>query len=196
MPAVVDLLRQLARREPDSSIAADEAVAHGAALHASRLLAIHEGSPPPFSIQNVNSHSLGVVASDPVTRRLRNAIIIPRNTSLPVAAKRIFRTQTHGQKSVLVQIVEGESAAPDQCVQIGHCTLRDLPDDLSAQSPIEVRFRYAENGRLEVLVNLTGTDRWVQREINRETSMTLQQLQTWRRFVVEGEREKGSIQEI
>ena len=42
---------------------------------------------------NVNSHSLGVVATDRRTGRKRNAILVPRNTPLPVTAKRVFRTQ-------------------------------------------------------------------------------------------------------
>jgi molecular chaperone DnaK len=192
MPAVVSLLCELSGVEPDTSVSADEAVAHGAALHAQRLLSLHRGEPPMFTVKNVNSHSLGVVASDPATRRLRNAIIIPRNTTLPVTARRVFRTQTDGQRSVLVQIVEGESGAPDQCVQIGRCTLRDVPANLPAQTPIEVRFRYQDNGRLTVLVNLTGADKWVQQEISRENSMTLDQLQTWRGFVTGSQHSESS----
>jgi molecular chaperone DnaK len=183
MPAVQQMLRQLSGKEPDASIAADEAVAYGAALHASQLISRHRGLPPPFSIRNVNPHSLGVVATEPTTRRRRNAIIIPRNTPLPVTAKRIFRTQRADQGSVLVQIVEGESAAADQCVQLGRCTVRDLPRGLPPQTPVEVRFRYEENGRLTVLVNVAGTSGWVQREITRENSLTAEQLRTWRQFV-------------
>ena len=90
--------------------------------------------------------------------RKRNAILIPRNTPLPVTAKRVFRTQKAGQQSILVQIVEGESASPDDCSQIGKCVVRDLPADLPAQTPIEVRFHYEENGRLTVHVSVAGTD--------------------------------------
>ncbi len=83
----------------------------------------------PFKIKNVNSHSLGVVAVDGKTGRPRNAILIPRNTALPVAAKRIFKTQKANQRSILVQIVEGESASPEDCSQLGKCVVRDLPAD-------------------------------------------------------------------
>src|SRR4029453_19119042 len=84
MPAVVGMLRQLSGKEPDCSVSPDEAVAHGAALHAGLLLAFHEGKSPSFHVRNVNSHSLGVVAMDAKPRRPRNAILIPRNTPLPV----------------------------------------------------------------------------------------------------------------
>jgi molecular chaperone DnaK len=183
MPAVPEMLARMSGKLPDASIAADEAVGFGAALHAGQIIAAQRGQPSPFTIRNVNSHSLGVVATDPMTRRRRNAVIIPRNTPLPVSAKRSFRTQKADQRSVLVQIVEGESAAADECVPLGQCTLRDLPPELPPQTPIEVRFRYLENGRLTVLVNVVGTESWVQRELVRENSLTAEQLETWRQFV-------------
>ena len=113
MPAVVEMLTQLSGKQPDCSVSPDEAVAHGAALHAGLLLAFHAGKSPSFHIRNVNSHSLGVVAMDAKTRRPRNAILIPRNTPLPVVARRVFKTQKSGQKSILVQIVEGVDAGDD-----------------------------------------------------------------------------------
>ncbi len=161
----------------------DEAVAHGAALHAGILLARGRGERPLIQVKNVNSHSLGVVATDARTDRKRNAILIPRNTSLPVTAKRIFRTQKAGQKSILVQIVEGESASPEDCSQIGKCVVRDLPADLPAQTPIEVRFAYQENGRLTVNVNVANTTRELKHEIARDNSLTPEQLDAWRLYI-------------
>jgi molecular chaperone DnaK len=183
MPAVTDMLRNLSGKEPDCSVSPDEAVAHGAALHAGIILDRFAGKSPSFKIKNVNSHSLGVVAMDTKTKRARNAILIPRNTPLPIAAKRIFKTQKNGQRSILVQIVEGESASPDDCSQIGKCSVRDLPQNLPAQTPIEVRFRYHENGRLAIQVNVQGTDKELHHEISRENSLTQDQLDSWRMYI-------------
>ena len=66
-------------------------------VHAGLVLAKAQGRPPTFKIENVNSHSLGVVGTDPLTKRKRNGMLIPRNTPLPVTAKRTFRTQKAGQ---------------------------------------------------------------------------------------------------
>lgn len=183
MPAVGEMLTQLTGQEPDRSVSPDEAVAHGAALHAGLLLDRFEGKSPNFRVRNVNSHSLGVVATDSKTKRSRNAILIPRNTPLPITAKRIFKTQKAGQASILVQIVEGESASPDDCSQIGKCTVRNLPPNLPAQTPIEVRFRYHENGRLAIQVNVQGTEKELRHEITRENSLTQDQLDSWREYV-------------
>ncbi len=158
-------------------------MAHGAALHAAILLAKGRGERPVIEVKNVNSHSLGVVATDSRTERRRNAILIPRNTALPVTAKRVFRTQKAAQRSILVQIVEGESASPEDCSQIGKCVVRDLPSDLPAQTPIEVRFSYQENGRLTVHVSVAGTHRELKHELTRENSLTPEQLDAWRLYI-------------
>jgi molecular chaperone DnaK len=185
MPMVRQMLRQLSGREPDASVAADEAVAHGAALRAGVLLAEQEGRPTAMTIRNVNSHSLGVVGTDRKTGRRRNGILIPRNTQLPVSSKRTFRTQKADQKSILVQIVEGESPSADNCSQIGRCTVRDLPPDLPVRSPVDVWFHYEPNGRLKVRVTVPETDREVETEIVRENSLSKEHLNGWRRYICE-----------
>jgi molecular chaperone DnaK len=177
------MLRQLSGMEPDDSVAADEAVAHGAALHASLILAEQQGLPPAFKIRNVNSHSLGVVGVDPLSQRRRNGILIPRNTALPVAARRIFRTKKAGQRSICVEIVEGESPSADDCTRIGHCSVRHLPDDLPAQSPVEVLFRYRPDGRLKVRVAVPGTHYQVATEIVRGNSLSKEHMDAWRKRI-------------
>ena len=162
-------------------MAADEAVAHGAALHASLILGRQQGQPPRFKIRNVNSHSLGVVGIDPRTQRRRNGILVPRNTPLPITSKRVFHTKTAGQRSIGVDIVEGESASAEDCSPIGHCSIRDLPADLPARSPVEIFFRYEPNGRLGVRVALPGAGREVATEIVRVGGMGKDELDRWRR---------------
>ncbi len=183
MPMVIDLLKQLSGREPDRSVAADEAVAHGAALHAGILLAKSSGKRPKFSVRNVNSHSLGVLANDPATKRERNAIIIPRNSPLPIAARRRFKTRKAGQDSILVRIVEGESSSPEACTPIGRCVVRELPPDLAAGTPIEVAFRYESNGRLTITVKVFSTDRKLTHELTRASGLSDEDRAQWRKRI-------------
>ena len=183
MPMVRKMLQQVSGRPPDTSVAADEAVAHGAALHAGLLLASQEGRPTRFSIKNVNSHSLGVVGMDPQTRRKRNGILIPRNTPLPVTAKRVFKTSKEDQRSILVQIVEGESPSADDCTPIGRCSVRHLPAGLPAKYPIEVCFHYEANGRLRVRVHVSKTDRRIETEIVRENGLSKEHMDAWRQHI-------------
>jgi molecular chaperone DnaK (HSP70) len=124
-----------------------------------------------------------VVGTDPLTKRKRNGILIPRNTPLPVTAKRTFRTQKAGQRSILVQVVEGESASPDDCSQLGRCTVRHLPQGLAVQTPIDVLFHYQTNGRLKVKVSIPDTEAKVEAEFARENSLPKEHLDGWRRYI-------------
>jgi molecular chaperone DnaK len=183
MPMVRTMIRETFGKEPDTSVAADEAVAHGAALRAGQLLAQSQGKAARFRIKNVNSHSLGVVGVDPQTGRKRNGILIPRNTPLPAVSKRVFRTQKPNQRSILVQVIEGENLAPEDCTPIGKVSVRKLPAALPARSPVHVSFRYQTDGRLKVLVSLPKTDARAETEFRRENGLVKEHLDGWRRFI-------------
>jgi molecular chaperone DnaK len=186
MPMVREMLRQLSGKEPEMAASPDEIVAQGAALHAGLILARSQGQPPRFSIKNVNSHSLGVVGTDPKTGRKRTAVLVPRNTPLPATAQRVFRTQQTGQASILVPIVEGESPSPDACTAIGECIINKLPPQLPAQTPIVVRFHYAANGRLTISVKVGETGQEVKQEITRVNGLSPEHLEAWRQWVAQG----------
>jgi len=183
MPMVRNMLRELSGLEPDGSVAADEAVAQGAALRAAQLVPSARHLRGKFKIKNVNSHSLGVVGTDRATGRRRNGILIPRNTPIPVAARRIFITQKDNQRSILVQVVEGESAAAEECTQIGKCSVPKLPPGLPAGSPIEVQFQYKADGRLKVRVSVPGTATRLETEFARENTLSQEHLDGWRRHI-------------
>jgi molecular chaperone DnaK len=183
MPAVVEMLKQLSGHEPDRSISPDEAVAHGAALHAEHLLRRFQGEAPRFRVRNVNSHSLGVVGTESKSRADRNVTIIPKNTPLPAEATRVFKTQRPGQQSLVLQVVEGESPAPEECSQVGRCVCRELPVDLPAHSPVDVKFRYEENGRLTINVSLSNGRTVLNHEMARDNTLTQDQLDSWRDYI-------------
>ena len=131
MPMVVRMLQTLTGKTPDGSLAVDEAVAHGAALFAGLLLQKQKpGAPAPdFAVTNVSSHSLGLAAIDPETKRRSNRVLIPKNTPLPHSVTRRFRTSKPGQKSVKLTILEGESEMPSACTKIGVGIIRGLPPE-------------------------------------------------------------------
>jgi molecular chaperone DnaK len=183
MPMVHRMLRELAGKDPETAVHADEAVAQGAALHAGLLLARRQGKPPAFRIKNINSHSLGLVGVDRHTGRRRAAVLIPRNTPLPAVARRTFKTKRDGQDSVVVCVVEGESRNPDECLEIGHCAIKNLPPGLPKGSPVNVEFRYGTDGRLSIAVELAGIGRRAQQEIVRPTGLTTEHLDRWRQWL-------------
>jgi len=181
-PMIRDMLKKLTGKEPDASISVDQAVAHGAALYAAARLAKKEGRPPRFEIEEVNSHSMGIVATDKKGGK-RHAILIPRNTRLPASAKRTFKTHKQGQDSLTIQIVQGESKSLKECTWIGKCVIENLPPGLPAGTPFSVEFRCTSNGRLTVFVESPVTGQRVTQEIRRPTRLSGSELEHWREWV-------------
>jgi molecular chaperone DnaK len=181
MPMVVEMLRRLTGKEPDRSLSADEAVAHGAALYAGMLIRGDADERRSCELINVNSHSLGVVGIDEEIGKRVNAILIPRNTPIPARVKKTFKTLEHNQRSVVVPVVEGESDRPEYCVELGKCVVRGLPPDLPKGTLVEVAYRYADNGRLSVSAVVSGTGQSAEVEIERTRSPIKDDLATWRK---------------
>ena len=185
MPMVGRMLEQLSGIKPDLKVHPDEAVARGAAIYAGYLLATQPNSakPPAFTVTNVNSHSLGIEGLDSKTMRKRNVIVIPRNTPLPARVKERFVTKTENQRSIVVQVLEGESATPSECTPIGRTSLRDLPPGLPASWPVEITYEYETNGRLNVSAVVPGTNRDVKLQLEREGSLSDERLARWKQVV-------------
>jgi molecular chaperone DnaK len=179
MPMVQRMLEEVSGKKPDRSLSVDESVAHGAAIYAGLLLASEAGSRPTFQVRNVNSHNLGVLAVEKATGRNRNRVMIPRNTPLPVAHTAQFSTATKNQRTVAVNVVEGGDASGNDATKIGKCIVRDLPANLPAGTPIEVTFRYGQDGRLTVKAKLPRLEKEATSEIERSSGMTAEMLGNW-----------------
>jgi molecular chaperone DnaK len=179
MPMVSAMLQRLTGRDPDRSISPDEAVAHGAALYAGMLMRGPDSSGPQCRLVNVNSHSLGVVGIDVATRRRINCIIIPRNTPLPCRVARTFVTERDNQRGVRVAVVEGESPRPEDCIRLGECVVRDLPEGLPKGTPIRVEYSYAANGRIAVAARVSQASQSAHVAIDRPDQRPLEGLDVW-----------------
>lgn len=157
MPMVSRMLEQETGRVPDRSLAADEAVAHGAAIYATLLNTPDHPHYHGLSVRNVNSHDLGVLAFEAGTGMRRRQVLIPRNTPLPAAGIRDFVTRREGQTSVRVQVVEGGDPTGSHATPIGKCVVSDLPAGLPTHSRVRVGFNYSASGLLTVGAVLPGT---------------------------------------
>lgn len=182
MPMVTEMLEKESGLTPDRSLAADEAVAHGAAIYAGFLQA-GQGDAVQVSavgkITNVSSHDLGVMGTEPATGRPRRRIIIPRNTELPAKGGGRFATQKDNQRNVVVKVVEGGDDSGNNSTPIGVCKVTDLPENLPAKTPVDVVFKYEENGRITVRARLPKHDRDATLEITRDSGLTEEDLEMW-----------------
>lgn len=181
MPAVPRMLQHLSGITPDHLVNPDEAVARGAALYADYLLMKQSGErAPAFEVVNVNSHSLGVEGIEPETLRKRNYILIPRNTPLPTKVCHRFMTKSDGQRSIVVQVLEGESPQPTECTALGRTVIRDMPTGLPKGWPVEVLFEYGTNGRLTVQAVVPGTHRKVTLAVERDGGLSNDGIARWK----------------
>ena len=185
MPMVARRLQELTGIVPDRTVNPDEAVARGAAIYCKYLLsaAEHGGAASAFQVTNVNSHSLGIEGIDPQTMRKTNVILIPRNTPLPAKCSERFMTKSEGQRSIVIQVLEGESRIPGECTAIGRTVIRDLPEGLPKNWPVEVTFEYGSNGRLKVRATVPGTHRETVLELERDVGLSAEGISRWKHVV-------------
>ena len=183
MPMVSDMLRKMSGIEPDHTVNPDEAVARGAALYASYLLAKEGGKTHDFSITNVNSHSLGVEGIDQQTMRKTNVVLIPRNTPLPSKLTERFVTKLENQRSIALKVLEGESSLPGECTMIGRTVIRNLPEGLPKNWPVEVTFEYGTNGRLTVNAIVPGTHQGATLDIERTVGISNDGIARWKQTI-------------
>jgi molecular chaperone DnaK len=187
MPMVARMLEHESGRKVDRSLAADEAVAHGAAIYAGLLGKHGTMVQKNLTVSNVCSHSLGVLGVEKATGRKKNRVMIPANTPLPAGSASAFETYEDGQSSVAVNIIEGGDASGNNSTSIGRCVVRDLPPRLPAATPVNVKFKYAANGRLQVSAEVPNVKRQVTLDIERSSGMTEEQISAWTERIQRGE---------
>jgi len=187
MPMVEQMLEQASGKKPDRSLSPDEAVAHGAAIYAGLIIASESGLRPAMTVRNVCSHNLGVLGVEPTTRRPRTHVMIQRNSALPAAKAARFQTSRLDQRSVVVNIVEGGDASGNDATVIGKCTVRGLPPNLPAGTPVEVEFRYATDGRLAVKACIPELKIQANLDIERAAGMSEDTMQQWNQRLHNGQ---------
>lgn len=155
MPQVKAMLLRESGMEPDASVSADEAVAHGAAIYAvTRLKGSGNQQLADLKITDVNAHNLGVLGVDKQTGSRCNHVMIARNTPLPASHATRFETIRDNQPSVAVEVIEGGDARGQHATQIGRCVIHDLPPNLPAGTPVDVVFHYDTDGLINVKAQL------------------------------------------
>jgi molecular chaperone DnaK len=195
MPMVATALEAESGMPADRSISPDESVAHGAAVYAGVLLSVDDQRRDEMSVTNVNSHDLGVLAVEGRTGRPRRKVIIPRNTPLPASGRGTFATRDEGQRSVVVNVVEGGDASGTNSTPIGKCIVKDLPPGLPPRTKVEVRFAYLGNGRLHVKARLPETDTQAQLVVERAAGLSDEEVRQWHDRIAAGTLFEGLEQE-
>ncbi len=162
MPMVKKMITEISGKVPSEELNPDECVALGAAWQGALLgLKSDPNSVTKevakrlagIKVQKVSSHNLGETALK--GGKERTFLMIPKFTPLPYEKKETFATASDNQTSVLMKIMEGGimgddgTCDPMDCNKIGEATLEGIPPRPKG-SPIEITYRYNDNGMLEV----------------------------------------------
>jgi molecular chaperone DnaK len=148
MPAVRDLIGELAGREPHQGVNPDEVVALGAALQAGVL----KGDVKDILLLDVTPLTLSIETMGGVATKM-----IERNTTIPTRRSEIFTTAADSQPEVEVHVLQGEREMATGNKSLGRFNLREIPPAPRGVPQIEVAFDIDANGIVSVSAKDLGT---------------------------------------
>lgn len=148
MPQVREKVKQLTGVEAKTTINPDEAVALGAAIQGA-VLSDGDSVGEDMVLLDVTPHSLGVE-----TANGKFTTLIPRNTTIPESASKVFTTAKDDQATVRVGVYQGESAIAAENDFLDQFALRGIKPADAGDPRIEVTFKIDQNG----IVNVEAED--------------------------------------
>jgi molecular chaperone DnaK len=149
-PAVQRAVEQIFGRKPSKGANPDEVVALGAAAYAGIL----SGETDDAALLDVTPHDIGIKVGD-----ASFVVVIPRNSMLPVRARRLFATTHADQKFVQIEVYQGEGDSVTDARKLGHITLEGLSPGPAGSVRIELSMTIDVESLLHVSARELKTDR-------------------------------------
>lgn len=171
MPMVISWVEEMSEKSPLRGINVDVAVCLGAALQAdielnkSQTGSIFTLGGKISSIEDVMSHSLGLIAENSNRSRYINSIIIPKNKKIPASEVRPYqiRTGRNINNELEIYLTQGETEVIGECKVIGKYVFSNIEFVSGGMSVIDVEYKYNENGLVQIEA--------IQRETGKKLSM-------------------------
>ncbi len=147
IPRIQSLLREYFDGKPlNKEIRPDEAVAYGATIQAALLNGEKFKDSISVITHDVAPFSLGIELKDKSM-----AVIIPRNSKLPIERTQRCLTSKDNQTYVYIQVFEGENFRTAKLNRLlGYFVIDGLPKKRAGQVHVDVTFRIDDEGILHV----------------------------------------------
>ena len=167
IPYVRERLQTLTGKAPSADINPDEAVSMGAAIYTEEKAR--------YLIQDVTSHSLGVVAVNRKGERI-NSVIIARNTALPAKVTRKYTIPDDEIDTIVMELTEGEGEDIEYVFQFSSFEI-DIPASVHKGTKVEVGFELNENQILSVVTVIKSSPEIVKKvKIDRKSNLTTEEI--------------------
>ncbi len=141
MPAVQEMAKRLAGKEPHKGVNPDEVVAVGAAIQGGVL----SGSVTDVLLLDVTPLTLSIETMGSIATPM-----IDRNTTIPVRKSQVFSTAADNQPAVDIRICQGERKMFNDNKLLGNFKLDGIKPAPRGVPQIEVTFDIDANGILKV----------------------------------------------
>ena len=156
VPSVKEMVKEIFKKEPVTTVNVDEAVCLGASLFSAikgdsdNLTPTQKASIQNIKITDVSVAYFGTIATNPNTDREFNSILIAKNQKIPCEVTKTYYTRYDNQTAVDCRITQSstETEDLDEWVNIISKEKLSLPSGRKKNQPIDVTFAYDENGTM------------------------------------------------
>ena len=173
MPRVQAMVKEIFGKEGHKGVNPDEVVAIGAAIQGAQLLL---GSKSDVLLLDVTPLSLGIETMGGVFTKL-----VERNTTIPTRKAETFSTADDNQRSVTVQVYQGERPMAADNRLLAKFDLVDIEQAPRGMPKIEVSFDIDANGILNVSAKDMKTNKEVKRQIETSSGLNKEEVEKMRR---------------
>ncbi len=142
VPAVRAAVAKAFGREPLADIDPDKVVAYGAAIQADILSGSEREG---VTLLDVVPLSLGIETMGGIVEK-----IIPRNATIPIAARQVFTNYSELQTGMSFHVVQGERELAKDCRSLARFELRGIPRLPPSMARVEVSFELDADALLTV----------------------------------------------